>query len=146
MLAESLRRAKPDVLIAEAGGLQISEVIKSCPSLAQVIWVARGGGRLMEWNEVPEGIGGRAGVSVWHELVDENKEDVRTELPANVAGETVPGITTFWPSEEDPVGDMTDFSQKVIHIEVDHLDRRLTISPLEYRCCHSGTDLRFTSQ
>lgn len=101
------------MLIAGAGVLQISDVIKSCPSLAQVIWVARRGSRHMEWSEVPEGIGGRVGISVWHDIVDERKEVVGAELPVNAQGEVVPGITTFWATKEDPVGQMTEFSQKV---------------------------------
>ena len=67
----------------------------------------------MEWNEVPEGIGGRVGISVWHDIVDEKKEIVEAQLPANAQGDVVPGITTFWATKEDPVVQMTEFSQKV---------------------------------
>ena len=112
IVVESLQRAKPDILIAGAGGLQISDVIRRCPSLAQVVWVAPRGSRHMEWNEVPEGIGGRVGISVWHEIVDEKKDVAGTQLPAISQGEVVPGITTFWPTQEDLVGQMIEFSQK----------------------------------
>lgn len=112
-LFKFLQKAEPDVLIADAGALQISKVIKGCPSLAQVVWVAQRGGRHMDWNEVPEGVGGRVGISVWHELVDDKKDMVGAQLPANAQGEAVPGILTFWPSREDPVGQITEFSQKV---------------------------------
>ncbi|KAI9878414.1 MAG: hypothetical protein M1830_000934 [Pleopsidium flavum] len=107
-----LQNAEPDVLIAEAGALHISEVIKGCPSLAQVVWVAQRGGRHMDWNEVPEGVGGRVGISVWHELVDDKKEMTGAQLPANAQVEAVPGILTFWPSKEDSIEEMTEFSQK----------------------------------
>lgn len=72
----------------------------------------------MEWNEVPEGIGGKVGISVWHDIVDEKKDAVGAQLPANAQGEAVPGITTFWPTNEDPVGQMTEFSQKVNYTKV----------------------------
>lgn len=122
----SLQRAKPDLLIAEAGVLQISDVIKSCPSLAQVVWVARRGSRHMEWNEVPEGVGGRVGISVWHDIVDEKKEAVGAQLPANAQGEVAPGITTFWATKEDPVGQMTELSQKVKCFSIVQSASRLT--------------------
>lgn len=74
----------------------------------------------MEWNEVPEGIGGRVGISVWHDIVDEKKEVVGAQLPANAQGDVVPGITTFWATKEDLVGQMTEFSQKVESTKVSH--------------------------
>lgn len=74
----------------------------------------------MEWNEVPEGIGGRMGISVWHDIVDEKKEIVGAQLPANAQGDVVPGITTFWASKGDPVGQMIEFSQKVESTKANH--------------------------
>jgi len=80
----------------------------------------------MEWNEVPEGIGGRVGISVWHDIVDEKEEAVGAQLPANAQGEVAPGITTFWATKEDPVGQMTEFSQKVKCISIAQSASRLT--------------------
>lgn len=80
----------------------------------------------MEWDEIPEGIGGRVGISVWHEIVDEKKGAVGAQLPANAQGEVVPGLTTFWATNEDPVGQMTEFSQKVKCINITHSASVLT--------------------
>ena len=76
-----LRTANADFLIAEAGTIELPPVTKSCPNLKHVVWVAKVGSQHMDWNEVPEGVGGQLEVSVWHELCEEKKSTTGTELP-----------------------------------------------------------------
>lgn len=81
ILLECLNSAAADVLVAETGRLQLDTVVKSCPKLKNILWVTNEGSRHMDWNEVPEGIGGKIDISVWHELVEERKSTTDHEVP-----------------------------------------------------------------
>ena len=75
-LARYLQEAQAELLIAEAGALSLPAAKKGNTHLSSVIWVAKHGSRHMDWNEVPEGIGGELEVAVWHELVQDKKASV----------------------------------------------------------------------
>ena len=79
-LTNILSESKADSLIAETGRLELDTVAKSCPNLLHVLWVTNEGSRHMGWNEVPEGIGGKVEISVWHELVEEKKGSTSAEV------------------------------------------------------------------
>ena len=110
-LIAHLSLAKPDFLIAEAGAIELAAVSKSCPSLANVIWVAKYGSRHMDWNEVPEGVGGKMDVAVWHELVDDKKSLVGPGLPAPEKDSKVPPIAVFHGSSSNPR--LTEYASEV---------------------------------
>ncbi|KKY18365.1 hypothetical protein UCRPC4_g04982 [Phaeomoniella chlamydospora] len=94
-LIKHLSLVKADVLIAEAGTVELGLVTKSCPELSNVIWVAKYGSRHMDWNEVPEGVGSKLDVCVWHELFDEKKGIVSSELPPFEKDSTVQPLVLF---------------------------------------------------
>ena len=56
----------------------------------------------MDWNEVPEGVGGKMDVAVWHELVDDKKSLVDSELPASEKDSKVQPIAVFHGSSSNP--------------------------------------------
>ena len=109
-----LRKTSPDVLIAGAGTIPLTEVAHSCPQLKHVIWVVQQGSRHLDWNEVPEGFGGKVGVSVWHELIEEKKSSIEGDLPYDVDR---PGdsfrLVTMWQKEDDEVGDVVEYTEAV---------------------------------
>ncbi len=67
----------------------------------------------MEWNEVPEGIGGKVEVSVWHEVIDSRRGNGVLELHSNLDKGSVENIVTIWQSEHGQVGEVIEFTQKV---------------------------------
>lgn len=101
-----------DVLIAEAGALDLSVVAKGNKQLSKAIWVAKIGSRHMDWNDVPEDVKGTLSVAVWHELVDENKDLAGFEVPSWDPKEPSPGVTTVWPSSLSE-GQFIDFQPEV---------------------------------
>ena len=108
-----LSKVQPDFLIAEAGSVELSAVTKAISSLKQVIWVAKPGNRHMDWSEVPAGIGGKVGVTTWHELVDDKKESVSSEVPASDKDSKVEPLVTFWPTSDGSVGEPVEYTSSV---------------------------------
>jgi hypothetical protein len=96
-LTKLLSMASPDVLIAEAGSVDIASSLSDCPGLKQVIWVSRGDAQHMDFNEVPEGA--NLQVSTWHATVEERKATTSSEvLPFDKeSNEAVQPISMFWP-------------------------------------------------
>lgn len=95
-LATILEDTKADMLVAAAGAIPLEGLLNLYSGLKQVIWVAERSSRHMEWNEIPEGVGGRADIAVWHEIIDEKGEAASTEPPASAAGDVMPNIITVW--------------------------------------------------
>ncbi|KAI9777246.1 MAG: hypothetical protein M1839_008976 [Geoglossum umbratile] len=112
VLIQVLQKTKPDFLVAAAGGLPLTEVVRFYGGLKQVVWVVEEGSRHMDWNEVPEGIGGQAGVGVWHEIVEEKKATVSPTLPDNAEHEPLKDLVSIWHGEKDDVGEVVEFTQK----------------------------------
>jgi hypothetical protein len=65
--------------------------------------------RHMDWNEVPEGIGGKIDVSVWHQLVQEQQDGAA--LPAS-AGKA-PGVVFLWQEAVGKPAEIVEFTQQV---------------------------------
>ncbi|KAJ5191961.1 uncharacterized protein N7498_010946 [Penicillium cinerascens] len=107
-LSAHLQHAQADALIAEAGSLDLSLVTKENKQLSLVLWVAKYGNRHMDWHEVPEGVKGDLNVSVWHELVEEQKDLTSLTVPEYDPNTPPPGLSTVWPSSSQ-AGEFIDF-------------------------------------
>lgn len=110
MLAET----KADVLVAPAGALPLKALVRKYAGLKQVIWVVERTSRHMDWNEVPEGEGGKAEIAVWHDIV-EDKASASLELPTEIPGGSLPNVVMV---EEDSMSaldsfEVVEFTQKV---------------------------------
>ncbi|KAG9202570.1 hypothetical protein G6514_004308 [Epicoccum nigrum] len=134
-LVELLQATGADALIAQAGSVPLAHVTRSVPALRQVVWTVEKTSRHMDWNEVPEGIGGKVDVSVWHELVQDSKytEDV---LPSNTG--KAPGVVFLWQEAVGKPADMVEFSQQNIASAVGSL---ITSLPTAHRFSASDTFL-----
>ncbi len=99
-----LRDTKADIFIAPAGALPLEGLLNSYSGLTQAIWVAERSSRHMEWNEVPEGVGGKADIAVWHDIIDEKRESASPEPPMTAAGDTVRNIITVWQTDSEELG------------------------------------------
>lgn len=108
-LIELLNRTGADALIAEAGSVPLADVSRGVSALRQVIWTVEKTSRHMDWNEVPEGIGGKIDVSVWHQLVQDQKSGA-IELPQN-AGKA-PSIIFLWQEGTGKSTEIVEFTQQ----------------------------------
>jgi hypothetical protein len=111
-LSAHLKQAKADVLIAEAGSLDLSLVTKDNAQLSIVLWVAKYGNRHMDWNESPDNVKGSLKVAVWHELVEEFKDLASYEVPEYDPKTEAPAVNTVWPSSSQS-GQFIDFKPEV---------------------------------
>ncbi|KAL9047481.1 MAG: hypothetical protein Q9206_006746 [Seirophora lacunosa] len=88
-LSAMLKAANADTLIALAGSVPLQALSEQYPGLKQVVWLVERTSRHMEWSEVPEGVGGKAEIAVWHDIVEERRSSVSGDLisekePTNV--------------------------------------------------------------
>lgn len=105
-----LRRSAADTVVALPGSFPLDTVVKSYPSLRQVIWVVDEGNRHMDWTEVPQGMGGSVNVSTWQDIVQESPVDAGRELPP-LEGQAEPrDITVFWQSKPGTMEEMVRFT------------------------------------
>lgn len=105
-----LRRAAVDTVVSLPGSFPFDAVVKSYPSLRQVIWVVDEGNRHMDWNEVPKGMGGSVNVSTWQDIIQDSPADAGKELPP-LQGQAEPqDITVFWPTKPGEMEEMVRFT------------------------------------
>ncbi|KAF1991209.1 hypothetical protein K402DRAFT_369142 [Aulographum hederae CBS 113979] len=105
-----LRETNADALVAQAGSLPLSDVIKSGSSLQQVIWVVEKTSRHVDWTEVPGDVGGKTEVCVWHDLVADHRNG--SELPKDIPGGKLGGLVTIWQDQPGAEGEIVEFSQQ----------------------------------
>lgn len=108
-----LQHSGADSLIAEAGSIPLNDVANGVPNLKQAIWVVEKTSRHVDWNEVPEGTGGKVEVSTWHELVQDNAAGATTELPQYATGDRAQNLVTIWQDREGSEGETVEFTQQV---------------------------------
>jgi acyl-CoA synthetase (AMP-forming)/AMP-acid ligase II len=112
-LVDLLVSTRADALIAEAGSVPLADVTSGAPGLRQIIWTVEKTSRHMDWSEVPEGIGGKLDVSVWHELVQDQKSSAAV-LPSTT--ETAPPVVFLWQEVSGKSAETIEFTQKVCYM------------------------------
>lgn len=108
-LIELLSKTGADSLVAEAGSVPLADVAQAASGLRQVIWTVEKTSRHMDWNEVPEGIGGKTDVSVWHQLVQDQKHG-NAALPQD-AGKA-PNVVFLWQEAVGKPVEIVEFTQQ----------------------------------
>lgn len=128
-LVELLQATGADSLVAQAGSIPLADVTRSVPHLRQIVWTVEKTSRHMDWSEVPEGIGGKVDVSVWHELVQDSKhtDDV---LPSD--GGKAPGVVFLWQEAVGKPAEIVEFTQQVSSF---HLFTACILTWTEHRRC-----------
>ena len=106
-----LRRSAVDTLVTAPGAFPFDAVVKAYPSLRQLIWVADEGSSHLDWNEVPEGMGGSINVATWQDILRDAPVTSGTELPSSVAKSGPMDVVTFWQSRPGQVEEMVRFTQ-----------------------------------
>lgn len=110
-VADILRESGPDCLVAAAGALPLEGLLQQYPNIRQVIWVAERSSRHMDWNEVPEGVGGKADIGVWHEIVGENRDSASSDLPSDTEPSSPKAVIISKESSSEKYGAI-EFTQK----------------------------------
>lgn len=108
-LVDMLRRSAADTVIAAPGTFPFDSVVEAYPTLRNLVWVVDEGSAHMDWNEVPEGMGGSVNVATWPEIVNDAPADVGKELP-DEGGESH-DVVTFWQGKPGTMEEMVRFSQ-----------------------------------
>jgi acyl-CoA synthetase (AMP-forming)/AMP-acid ligase II len=110
---QHLGRAQPDVLIAEAGTLQLHPVLAECQNLKQVIWVTKAGNKHMDFTETPQDVGGKVKISTWRDLIEEHKSLVNSEISPVEKGSPGPKISIIESSGASTT--MAEYTSEVSH-------------------------------
>lgn len=105
-----LRRSAADTVVTAPGSFPFDHVVKSYPSLRQLIWVVDEGSRHMDWNEVPQGTGGSVNVSTWQDIVTDYPVDAGKDLPPYEGQKEARDVTIFWQSKPGTVEEMVRFT------------------------------------
>jgi acyl-coenzyme A synthetase/AMP-(fatty) acid ligase len=151
VLVELLVKTGADTLIAQAGSVPLAHVIQGASGLRQIVWTVEKTSRHMDWSEVPEGIGGKIDVAVWHELVQDQQEGAAT-LPTT--NEKAPGIVFLWQEAVGKPAEVVEFTQQVCLSSPSTFDTMLMIcriwlplsDPSSPHCLHhSASALRTPS-
>ncbi|KAF7194921.1 Long-chain-fatty-acid--CoA ligase 3 [Pseudocercospora fuligena] len=101
-----------DALVCAAGNLPLDDLSQTCKNLRLLTWVVEKTSRHMDWNGVPDEAAGRLVVSVWHDVVEDNKATATTELPSNDTGDAPGDIVTVWqPSDPAILPQIVPFTQ-----------------------------------
>ena len=139
-IAGILTETRADALVAGAGAVPLKELLRKYPSLKQMIWVVERTSRHMDWNEVPEGEGGRAEIAVWHDIVDE-KNSASRELPTELSGGSLPNVAMVIEDGMSALDsyEIVEYTQKVSNAAVD-LALGLIVSA-EFCGCHQRPDV-----
>ncbi|KMP03734.1 hypothetical protein CIRG_03426 [Coccidioides immitis RMSCC 2394] len=95
-LATYLQQAKADLLVAEAGAVDLDVVSKARTSLNNVVWVTKVGNQHLDWSQGPDELGSQIKVAVWQDLVKDSGNSATSELPASDPNVATPSITTLW--------------------------------------------------
>ena len=138
-LTELIAKASPDVLITEAGTLDIESVARGSSSLKEVLLVTKTGSEHMDWSE-PGGKNGKTKVAVWKDLVVDSSAS--TEVPASEKDSEVAPLSTFWPTPNGKF-EIVEYTSKVA-LSCKSLMPILTST--EHRRRHRSTQLRFASR
>ncbi|KND93733.1 hypothetical protein TOPH_01640 [Tolypocladium ophioglossoides CBS 100239] len=110
-LTSMLRRSAVDTVVTAPGAFPFDAVVKAYPSLRQLIWVADEGSSHMDWNEVPEGMGGSVNVATWQDIINDAPASAGTELPPAELGYNPQDVVTFWQSKPGQLEEMVRFTQ-----------------------------------
>jgi len=110
-LVSMLRRSAVDTVVTVPGAFPFDTVVKAYPALRQLIWVVDEGTSHLDWNEVPEGMGGSVNVATWQDIVNDAPAAAGAELlPLDPTNEPK-DVVAFWRTKEGQMEEMVRFSQ-----------------------------------
>ncbi|KAL8992927.1 MAG: hypothetical protein Q9169_006733 [Polycauliona sp. 2 TL-2023] len=129
-LSDILKTTHADTLVTAAGSISLQGLLEQHPGLNQVIWVVEQTSRHMDWNEIPEGVGGKAEIAVWHDIIEERKSSVSSDLPTNDAQKPPPNVITVSPSTSKKEYEVVEFTHQNL---VAAIAAQLSVLPRPHR-------------
>ncbi|KAK4227101.1 peroxisomal long chain acyl-CoA synthetase 7 [Podospora fimiseda] len=105
-----LRRSAADTVVTAPGSFPFDVVVKSYPSLRQLVWVVDEGSKHMDWNEVPQGTGGSVNVSTWQDIIGEAPITAGKDLPPLENQSEAVDVTIFWQNKSGETEEMVRFT------------------------------------
>lgn len=105
-----LRRSAADTVVTAPGSFPFDRVVKNYPALRQLVWVVDEGSNHMDWNEVPQGVGGSVNVSTWQDIVNDQSQASGLELPPLEGQKEPRDVTIFWESKAGSMEEMVRFT------------------------------------
>ncbi|KAK4204246.1 hypothetical protein QBC40DRAFT_345541 [Triangularia verruculosa] len=105
-----LRRSAADSVVTAPGSFPFDTVIKSYPSLRQLVWVVDEGSKHMDWNEVPQGTGSKVNVSTWQDIINDSPIDAGKSLPPLENQPEPKDVTIFWQQANNQQEEMVKFT------------------------------------
>lgn len=114
-IARILEQTHASILIAGAGAIPLKEVMKHYSGLKQVVWVVERTSRHMDWNEIPEGVGGKAEIAVWHEIVNSREDSPTSHPTSNFSYSSQPNVISVYKKQRfrNEGYEVVEFTQKV---------------------------------
>ncbi|KAL8665345.1 MAG: hypothetical protein Q9168_007720 [Polycauliona sp. 1 TL-2023] len=128
-LSDILKTTHADTFVTAAGSISLQGLMEQHPGLKQVVWVVEQTSRHMDWNEIPEGVGGKAEIAVWHDIIEERKSSASTDPPADNAEKPPPNVITVSPSTSKQY-DVVEFTHQNL---VAAIAAQLTVLPRLHR-------------
>lgn len=95
-LYELINATGIDGLVCAAGTVPLDDLTKACQGVRLLTWVVEKTSRHMDWNGVPDHASNRLLVSVWHDVLEDNKATATTQLPSNETGDTPGDLIVVW--------------------------------------------------
>ncbi|KAI0122893.1 hypothetical protein BJ170DRAFT_642569 [Xylariales sp. AK1849] len=130
VIISMLQRSAADTVVTNAGAFPFDSVVKSYQSLKQLIWVVDEGSKHMDWNEVPEGFGGKVNVSTWQDILHDSPATAGNDLPASGDTKEPADVVLFWQSKPGTLEEMVRLTQKNL---VSAVSAQLTAVPTTQR-------------
>lgn len=116
-LADFLRETNADILLAQAGTLPLSELMKAYSGLKQIIWVVEESSRHMDWKEPADYDHGKLSLATWHTLIEDHKGSASSDPPSNVPEFVSPTVLAVWQRQTTAslpeTHEVVEFTQKV---------------------------------
>ncbi|TGJ79366.1 hypothetical protein E0Z10_g9387 [Xylaria hypoxylon] len=106
-----LQQSGADTVVTCPGTFPFDSVVKSYPVLRQLIWVVDEGNKHLDWNEVPQGMGGKVNVSTWQDILNDSPQPSGADLPSIDSQAAAPDVIMFWTSKTDSIEEMVRFTQ-----------------------------------
>ena len=67
----------------------------------------------MDWNEVPEGVGGKAEIAIWHDIIEERISSAPAGLPTHNVEKPPPNVLSVSQSAMTKGYQVVEFTQHV---------------------------------
>ncbi|KAF2170966.1 hypothetical protein M409DRAFT_63972 [Zasmidium cellare ATCC 36951] len=114
-LYELLNATGADGLVCGAGTVPLDDLPQHAKNIKSLAWVVEKTSRHMDWNGAPDSAQGRLSVSVWHDVVEENKSKAGAELPSNESDDKPGDVITVWqPTDSTSKPEIVSFTQENI--------------------------------